>query len=223
MTRVSSVAVRALMMALTVVMPVCAGCAPSPTTVVDRHVVPQAFVDVFVENLDEVAWVDVDLHTAVQTREAVESEFKLAYGRTGHPRWFFHAFDVANLDFIVARYAPTGTARVRYVAERRLRVKRTQDAERALGVGDVVFSYERTARVVKEGMSRREVTTLLGPPELERPVAGRPGAFDLRYPSFCVRFVGGKVAHVDPREQCMAEAPSRVSVPKPSKRAPKRP
>lgn len=203
MTRLSSVAVQALMMALTVVMPVCAGCAPSKATVIDRHVVPQAFVDVSLENFDKVGSVDVDLHTAIQTREAVESEFNLAYGRTGHPRWFFHAFDVTNLDFIVARYEPSSTTRVRYVAERRLRVKRSQDAERALGVGDVVFSYERTARVVKVGMSRREVVMLVGPPERDRPAAGRPGTFDLRYPSFCVRFVGGKVAHVDRREQCM--------------------
>ena len=203
MKRLSSVAVQALLVALPVVVSVCTGCA-SKTTVVDRHVVPQSFVDVTVENFDNVgAAVDVDLHTAIQTREAVESEFKLAYGRTGHPRWFFHAFDVANLDFVVARYEPNGRTRTRYVAERVIRVKRSQDAERALGVTDVVFSYERTARVVKPGMSRRDVMKLVGPPELERPVAGRPGAFELRYPSFCVRFAGGKVAHVDRREQCM--------------------
>jgi hypothetical protein len=191
------------MMALTVAAIGCVGCAPATkTAAIDRHVVPRSFVDVSLENFDKVSYVDVDLHTAIQTREAVESEFKLAYGRTGHPRWFFHAFDVTNLDFVVARYEPTDKTRTRYVAERRLRVKRSQDAERALGVTDVVFSYERTARAVKVGMSRRDVTKLVGPPEMERPVVGRPGAFDLRYPSFCVRFVGGKVAHVDRREQC---------------------
>lgn len=182
------------------------GCAPSRPrdAVLDRHVVPQSFVDVTVENFDKVGTVDVDLHTALQTREAVESEFKLAYGRTGHPRWFFHAFDGTNLDFVVARYEPTNDCtRERYVAERRLRVKRSQDAERALGVTDVVFAYEHTARKVKEGMTRAEVTKLVGPPELARPGAGRPGAFELRYPSFCVRFAGGKVAHVDRREQCV--------------------
>jgi hypothetical protein len=81
-------------------------------------------------------------------------------------------------------------------------VKRSSDAERALGVTDVVFSYERTIRGLNAGMSRSEVVSVVGRPEMERAL-GRPGAFDLRYPTFCVRFVGGKVAHVERRERCI--------------------
>jgi len=114
------------------------GCsAPTPP----RYVVPNLFAEVSIVDVDVVGGVDVDLHTAVQTREAVESEFQKAYGQKGHPRWFFHAFDRENLDFVVARYEPTAGAS-RYVALRRLRVKRTRDAERALGVVDVVHDFE---------------------------------------------------------------------------------
>jgi hypothetical protein len=115
-----------------------AGCSSPPPP---RYVVPNLFAEVSIVDVDRVTGVDVDLHTAVQTREAVESEFEKAYGQKGHPRWFFHAFDRENLDFIVARYEPTA-GRARYVALRRLRVKRTRDAERALGVSDAVHDFE---------------------------------------------------------------------------------
>lgn len=193
MTRVSAVAL---------VVIACAGCAPARTAAIDRHIVPKPLVDVSLENFDNVASLDVDLHTAVQTREAVESEFKTVYGKIGHQRWFFHAFDVTSLEFVVARYEPTSTKPRRYVAERRLRVKRSSEAERALGVTDVVFSYERSTRGLSVGMSRREVMAVAGLPETERPL-GRAGAFDMRFQAFCVRFVDGKVAHIERREQCM--------------------
>lgn len=197
MKRVSSVAVLALMTALVG----SGGCAPARTSPIDRRVVPKSLADVSLERFDEVGSLEVDLHTAVQTREAVEREFEKRYGKTGHPRWFFHAFDVTNLDFVVARYEPTSAQPARYVAERRLRVKRSTDAERALGVGDVVFSYERTTRGLEVGMSRRDVVRIAGKPMVERPL-GRPGSFELSYPAFCVRFVRGKVAHVWRPEQC---------------------
>jgi hypothetical protein len=193
---------RALVLVLgAVVATASSGCASKRTGPLDQHVLPQSFVDVSVVNFDRVASVDVDLHTAVQSREAVESEFKRAYGRTGHPRWFFHAFDVTSLDFVVARYEPTAGANGRYVAERRLRVKRSREAERALGVMDVVLEYGTGTRGVKPGMARQDVVKIAGKPELERQL-GRPGAFDLRYPAFCVRFVDAKVAHVWRREKC---------------------
>lgn len=201
MTRVSGPFVPALELAMAIVL-TCAACAPARTALLDRRVVPTSLVDVAFEGFEEVAAMDVDLHTAVQTREAVESEFEVAYGKMGHRRWFFHAFDVATLEFVVARYEPTNAKPARYVAEHRLRVKRSSEAERALGVMDVVFSYERSARSVKVGMSRVEVTAIVGPPETERP-SGRSGAFDMRYPAFCVRFVEHKVAHVERRERCM--------------------
>lgn len=120
------------------------GCATSSSsTALDRYVVPKPPSTVTLEDFDVVSFLDVDLHTAVQTREAVESEFSTAYGRVGHPRWFFHAFDRRNLDFIVARFVPGDANHPRYVAERRLRVKRTRDAERELGVMNVVHDYER--------------------------------------------------------------------------------
>ncbi len=177
------------------------GCASTGPKVIDRHVVPKSLTNVSLENFDAVGSVDVDLHTAVQTREAVESEFKTTYGRTGHQRWFFHAFDVTNLDFVVARYEPTKAMPSRYVAERRIRVKRSNEAELELGVMDVVFSYERSTRGLKVGMSRRDVVKVVGKPETERGL-GRSGAFDLRYPAFCVRFVDNRVSHIWRREQC---------------------
>jgi hypothetical protein len=120
-----------------------AGCATSSsTTQLDRHFVHDGISHIACEDFDVVSFLDVDLHTAVQTREAVESEFSAAYGRVGHPRWFFHSFDGKHLDFVVARFAPTDPGRPRYVAERRLRVKRSPGAERALGVAAVVHDYE---------------------------------------------------------------------------------
>ena len=171
------------------------GCASSAsTTQIDRHVVPKALSQVALEDFDMVSFLDVDLHTAVQTREAVESEFKTAYGKVGHPRWFFHAFDGSNLDFVVARLAPSDRTQPRYVAERRLRVKRSREAERALGVVDVVHDYESGARGVKPGMSRREVTATAGRPRSTVPRG--PKGFDLVYPAYCVRFVENKVTYV---------------------------
>lgn len=204
MNRVSGASVSALKKVVTIAGLLCllTGCGAAQPKVIDRHVVPKSLANVALENFESVASVDVDLHTAVQTREAVESEFKTTYGRTGHPRWFFHAFDVANLDFIVARYEPTTSNPSRYVAERRIRVKRTGEAERELGVMDVVFSYERSTRGLKVGMSRKDVVKVAGRPETERPLS-RPGSFDMRYPAFCVRLVEGKVAHVWRREQCL--------------------
>lgn len=117
----------------------------------NRQVVPKGLAQVAaLENFEIVSFVDVDLFTAVQTREAVESEFKSSYGRTGHPRWFFHAFDKSNLDFVVARFEPSRgdggqIGQARYVAERRLRVKRSKAAERALGVSEVLKDYEVTS------------------------------------------------------------------------------
>src|SRR5262245_43447007 len=119
----------------------------------DRHVVPNNLVQVSFEGFDVVSFLEVDLHTAIQTREAVESEFETAYGRAGHPRWFFHAFDHKNLDFVVARFEPNNQNTSRYVAQRRIRVKRSKEAERALGVTDVVDEYEVGTRGIKAGMS----------------------------------------------------------------------
>ncbi len=194
----------------------CASTAPTSKTTIDRHVVPNAIVQVSLEDFDVVSFIDIDLHTAVQTREAVESEFNSAYGKTGHPRWFFHAFDQKNLDFVVARFEPKDAKKPRYVAERRLRVKRTAEAERALGVTYVVHEYEVGTRGIKAGMTRREVLRVAGRPEAERSTSPVPvpapapaaspsppkGTFEMRYPAFCVRFVDNKVAHVLRRDQC---------------------
>jgi hypothetical protein len=192
----------ALEMAIAVMAVPCAGCAPAHSSGrVDRHVVPTSLSHAALEGFDIVSFLDVDLHTAVQTREAVESEFKRGYGHAGHPRWFFHAFDGSNLDFVVARYEPKGAIRPRYVAERRLRVKRSRAAERALGVMEVVREYEIGTRGVKAGMSRREVTIVAGRPQSWIP-REKTGSFDLLYPAFCVRFTNDRVAHVWRRDEC---------------------
>ncbi len=120
-----------------------AGCVSSRPVSVERHVILPSLPYVVHETFERATFVDVDLHTAVQTREAVEYEFRAAYGRPGHPRWFFHAFDRDHLDFVVARYTVSDRHAPRYVAERRLRVKRTRDAERALGVLDVIRARQR--------------------------------------------------------------------------------
>jgi hypothetical protein len=176
-------------------------CAPIPPGPFDRHVVPNGLIEVRLEDFDVVSYLDVDLHTAVQTREAVESEFKTSYGHVGHPRWFFHAFDTNNLDFIVARFEPTERDRSRYVAQRRLRVKRTKAAELALGVSEVVAEYEVGTRGLKAGMSPREVGKIAGRAETERAL-GAPGAYELRYATFCVQYLEGRVAHVWNRDTC---------------------
>lgn len=166
----------------------------------DRHVVPNRLVNASLEEFDRVSFVDVDLHTAVQTREAVENELHARYGRPGHPRWFFHAFDGEHLDFVVARYVPDGGP-ARYVAERRLRVKRSREAERALGVSNVVHEYEIGMSGVKAGMSHGQVTSIAGPAEARIPRV-QTGSFDLLYPTFCVRFSGHRVQHVWRRDMC---------------------
>lgn len=166
------------------------------------HYVPSTIAPVALLDFDLVSFVDVDLHTAVQTREAVESEFGKAYGFAGHPRWFFHAFDKDHLDFVVARYEPMDAHASRYVAQRRLRVKRTPEAEKALGVRDVVREYEvGGARGVKAGMTRREATRRLGRPEAERPLTS-PRTTEVRYNAACVVFVDDKVAHVWQSDVC---------------------
>lgn len=191
------VVVLALEMAALVTALGCAGTSTAPP----RHVLPNTLDQVVLEEFEVVSFLDVDLHTAVQTREAVESEFKVAYGQLGHPRWFFHAFDGENLDFIVARFEPNEGARSRYVAQRRLRVKRTKEAELALGVAYVVSEYEVGTRGLKAGMTRREVLQIAGRAQTEY-AEGVPGTFDLRYAAYCVRFVGGRVVHVWRPEQC---------------------
>ncbi len=119
------------------------GCASSRPVSAERHVIFPSLPHVVHESFERATFVDVDLHTAVQTREAVEYEFRAAYGRPGHPRWFFHAFDREHLDFVVARYTVIERHAPRYVAERRLRVKRTPEAERALGVLDAIRARQR--------------------------------------------------------------------------------
>lgn len=177
-------------------------CAGPVQTSEPRHLVPSDIVPIALVDFDLVAFVDVDLHTAVQTREAVESEFGKAYGQPGHPRWFFRAFDHDNLDFVVARYETSDVHASRYVAQRRLRVKRTHEAERALGVSDVIREYEvGGARGVKAGMSRKEATRLLGKPDHESQLTS-PRTVEVRYANACVEYVDDKVAHVWMRDVC---------------------
>ncbi|HVJ91385.1 MAG TPA: hypothetical protein VM580_16395, partial [Labilithrix sp.] len=75
------------------------GCANPmvSSATIERHVVPNRLGHMMLEGFESVASLDVDLHTAVDTREAVEIEFKTAYGRAGHLRWFFYAFDDKTL------------------------------------------------------------------------------------------------------------------------------
>lgn len=156
--------------------------------------IPKGLSEVALDDFDRVSFLEVDLHTAVQTREAVESEFHAAYGRLGHPRWFFHAFDGKNLDFIVARFDPIDPSEPRYVAERRLRVKRTREAERALGVANALGDYEANPRWLKPGMSIREITAAAGRPGTV--VSRGPKARDFVYTSFCVRMVEERAAYL---------------------------
>ena len=178
-------------------------CGGSVQTAESRHFVPSTLAPIALLDFDLVSFVECDLHTAVQTREAVESEFGKAYGYPGHPRWFFHAFDKQNLDFIVARYEALDAHAARYVAQRRLRVKRTPDAERALGVTDLLKEYEvGGSSGVKAGMTRKEATKRLGRVEEERSLPA-PRTTEARYLTACVVFVDDKVARVWRREVCM--------------------
>lgn len=178
------------------------GCAETPRPAAPRYFVPSTIAPVALLDFDIVSFVDVDLHTAVQTREAVELEFGKQYGLAGHPRWFFHSFDRENLDFVVARFEPKDALGSRYVAQRRLRVKRTREAERALGVSQLIREYEiGGAAGVKAGMSRLEATRRLGRPESRRALTS-PNTFEVAYRAACVVFVDDRVARVWPREVC---------------------
>lgn len=169
-----------------------------------RHYVTNTVGLAALEGFDRVAFLDTDLHEAQQTRAAVDVELERNYHRTGHRRWFFYAFDRLYLDFVVARYQPAGanakSGGARYVAEHRMRVVRTTDAERALGVADTVRQYELGDRGVRPGMGRPQVEAKLGHPQRE--IAFAPGAFDMLYPSLCVRFSEDRVAHVWQRPRC---------------------
>jgi len=109
----------------------------------ERHVVQNKSPIVDFENFEVVAFLDVDLHTAMQTREAIDVDLQRYFREPGHRRWFFHAFDRVHLDFIVAKFDPTAGKHGKYVAERRLRVARTADAEKMLGVADCVNQAEK--------------------------------------------------------------------------------
>jgi hypothetical protein len=81
-------------------------------------------------------------------------------------------------------------------------VKRTPEAEKALGVAEIVREYEvGGARGVKAGMTRKEATRRLGRPESERPLTS-PNTTEVRYAAACVVYVDDRVAHVWPREVC---------------------
>lgn len=166
-----------------------------------RHLVPNGLPNVTLEDFDKVAFVDADLHEAVQTRRAIDVELERTQKLPEHRRWFFYAFDRNHLDFVVARYFPTGKKGGRYVAEHRLRVRRTGDAEHALLVADTVRQQELGDRGVKVGMARRQVEAKLGRASREQAL-GSAGAFDMLYPSLCVRFVDNRVAHVWQRARC---------------------
>jgi hypothetical protein len=109
----------------------------------ERQVVQNRSPIVAFEDFDVVAFLDVDLHTALQTREAIDVDLQRSWHAPGHRRWFFHAFDRVHLDFIVAKFDPAAGRHGKYVAERRLRVARTSDAERMLGVADCVNQAEK--------------------------------------------------------------------------------
>ena len=177
-------------------------CAGEVQPTEPRHLVPSDIVPIALVDFDIVSFIDIDLHTAVQTREAVESEFGKSYGQPGHPRWFFRAFDHDNLDFVVARYEPNDAHASRYVAQRRLRVKRTWEAERALGVSEVVREYEiGGARGVLAGMTRKEAERRLGRPD-HQATNTSPRTFEVRYAAACVEYVDDKVAHTWVRDVC---------------------
>jgi hypothetical protein len=109
----------------------------------ERHVVQNRSPLVAFENFEQVSFLDVDLHTAVETREAIDVDLQRSFREAGHRRWFFHAFDRKHLDFVVAKFDKTAGPHGKYVAEKRLRVQRTPDAEQMLGVADCVSQAEK--------------------------------------------------------------------------------
>ena len=81
-------------------------------------------------------------------------------------------------------------------------MKRSPEAERALGVSELVREYEvGGAKGVKAGMTRREATRRLGRPESERPLTS-PNTTEVRYAVACVVYVDDRVARVWPRDVC---------------------
>jgi predicted esterase len=166
----------------------------------NRHVIPRGLVGVTFPGVETAPLADMSADEAAKIHDRTEAELKTTYLDPGHRRWFFDAFDDRFLFFFVGRWAPGNRRGGTYTAEQRYRVPRTPDAERALGVADVVRQYEEGIQGVRAGMSVKEVEGVLGKPAQTREL-GPVGSFDYSYPTACVRFLGFQVAFVKP-EPC---------------------
>jgi hypothetical protein len=167
-----------------------------------KHVIPNGLVHVVLVGFDEAPAIELEAADARARQDDLERRLKDTYRDPNHERWFFHAFDAREMEFVIAKWEPHAPVGGRYVAVQRIRVARSPDAERALLVADVIKQYEQGEGGVRAGMTPEEVRAAKGAPNQEQQL-GPFGAFDWIYPDQCVRFLQGRVAHVWEASRCV--------------------
>lgn len=180
------------------------GAAAGPAAAVPdgKQVVPQALIGVEFKGIDTAEVTSKTLAQAAALKDKVEAEHKEHHTEEGHRAWFFHAFTKHHLYFFVARYhieCENMLGCLEYIVEEMVRVPRTEAALEKLGVKEEVDLYEVGVRGVKGGMTRNEVTAVLGEPESEVPLQ-LFGSFRLHYPGLDVTFYGERVLTVHETE-----------------------
>jgi hypothetical protein len=161
-------------------------------------VVPQALIGVSFKGIDTAKADSKTLAQAAALKDTIDKEHKEHYTEDGHRAWFFHAFDKHHLYFFVARYhveCENMLGCLEYIVEKMIRVPRTAAALEKLEVKDKVDLYEKGVQGIRGGMTRDEVTALLGEPESEVPLQ-LFGSFRLFYPGLTITFYGERVLTV---------------------------
>ena len=190
------------LLALACLVLACATATPPDESIADeRHVIPQGLVHVGFRDLDTAPLERIPLREALRLRDVVEHERLITSRDPNHRAWFFHAFDRRTLEFFVARWQPLRQGGT-YTAERRILVRRSDHAARALAVDDTIAGYEQGRGDLRAGMSAADVERRRGLPQQVIQL-GPVGAFDHVYPDLCVRFLSGRVAHLWPRAACL--------------------
>lgn len=164
----------------------------------EKQIVPQALIGVEFKGIDTAGVTSKTLAQAAALKDKVDEEHKEHYTEEGHRAWFFHAFNKHHLYFFVARYhieCENMLGCLEYIVEEMVRVPRSEAALEKLGVKDEVDLYEVGVHGVKGGMTRDEVTAVLGEPESEMPLQ-LFGSFRMHYPGLDVTFYGERVLTV---------------------------
>ena len=162
----------------------------------EKYTIPQGLVGIRFTGGEEVETRDISWSEARKIWEDIDRSNEQASSKGPHIRWFFKEFDRDHLVFFTAKYEPNPEYRRpwgTYVTQNLYRVKRSEEAERELGVLEVVRFYESGKHGIKGGMSPEEVKSLLGEPEAVNEL-GPFGSFDFVYRDFTVRFLEDRAA-----------------------------